>query len=119
MNSETDSRGLAQATCVQMGDLQRWGSPTCPTGIGPSFFLRSGLPTLFDFGDGAQPSEQGHPSFAVKKSDTLASLRGLRREFTWLSESKHWLGLVSSSHFLLGELSAGGPTVRSPGALCP
>lgn len=45
--------------------------------------------------DRAQPSEQGHTSSHVEKSDTSGfSLQGRRSKFTWLLESKQWLGLV-------------------------
>lgn len=88
VSSKADSRGLARATCVQVGDLQRWGSPTCPTGIGPSFFLRSGWPTLFGFGDRAQPSEQGRMSFPVRKSDAPGFFSQGTKERVYLVISK-------------------------------
>lgn len=46
-------------------------------------------------------------------------LWGLRSEFTWLLEGKHWLGLVGSSHFLLGDLEAPLSDLQGPRAPGP
>jgi len=99
VNSKADSDGLAKGTCTLEGDLQGCRHPTYPTGFLARFFLPSllgpGLPTLFGSRDKTQPSEQGHMSTHVEKSDASGfSLQGRRSKFTWLLESKQWLDLV-------------------------
>lgn len=81
MNSKADSGDLAKGTCTLEGDLQGCGHPTYPTGFLARSFSRSrlgpGLPTLFGSRDKTQPSEQGHTSAHVEKSDASGfSLQG-------------------------------------------